>query len=180
MKKYFHWVVLICFSLILYIKVLCYLQSEKTRVLFTYLQKTTICIGLQAEQIFSVYINKYFFFNFGRGFWGSFSIFFQLLAIKNFWNNFYCIVLLFVWAQKVCRRHLKSYFKLEVLIFLSFMVSFSRYVQLRSSFSDAKSINGGIWDTLQKRSYQSLTWKSIKGKYHHWQLCKVVHNAKLQ
>ena len=48
----------------------------------------------------------------------------QLLVIKTIWNNFCCIVLLFVWAQKVCLRFLKSYFKLEILIFLSFAVSF--------------------------------------------------------
>ena len=47
----------------------------------------------------------------------------QLLVIKKFWNIFCCIVLLFVWAQKVCNRFLKSYFKLEILIFLSFLVS---------------------------------------------------------
>ena len=38
-------------------KVLCYLQSEKFESLFykinTCLQKTTTCIGLQVEQIFS-------------------------------------------------------------------------------------------------------------------------------
>ena len=37
----------------------------------TCLQKTTTCIELQEEQIFSV-----FFFNFGRGIYGSFSILF--------------------------------------------------------------------------------------------------------
>ena len=41
----------------------------------TFLQKTTTCIGLQAEQIFSVNIYPYFF-NFGRGFCGSFSVLF--------------------------------------------------------------------------------------------------------
>ena len=48
-----------------------------------------------------------------------------LLMIKKFWNNFCCIVLLFVWARKVCLRFLKSCYKLEILIFfLSFVVSF--------------------------------------------------------
>ena len=66
-------------------------------------------------------------FNFGRGFCSCFSAFFQrlqLLAIKTFWNNSYCIVLLFVWAQKVCRWFSKSYFRLEIFIFLSFVVTF--------------------------------------------------------
>ena len=39
-------------------------------------------------------------------------------------NNFYCIVLLFARAQKACLRFLKSYFKLDVLMFLSFVISF--------------------------------------------------------
>ena len=38
-------------------------------------------------------------------------------------------------------------------------VSFSVYVQLKSSFSDEKNISGGIW---------KLTWQCIKGKSHHW------------
>ena len=43
-----------------WVKVLCYLQSEKIWVMLhkinTCLQKTITCIGLQAEQIFSVNI----------------------------------------------------------------------------------------------------------------------------
>ena len=50
----------------------------------------------------------------------------QLLVVKN-WNNFCCIVLLFV---------LRGVF-------------FSRYVQLKSSFPDKKNISGEIWDTPQ-------------------------------
>ena len=90
------------------------------------LQNATTCIGLQAEQIFSVNIWLTYFFNFGRGFWGLFLCYFQklqLLAVKKIWSNFYCIVLLFAWAQKLCLIFLKSYFKLEILIFLSFVVS---------------------------------------------------------
>ena len=48
----------------------------------------------------------------------------QLFEIEKFWNNFYCIVFLFKWAQKVWVRFLKFYFKLEILLFLSFVVSF--------------------------------------------------------
>ena len=93
----------------------------------TCFQKTTTCIGLQVEQLFSVNVSWIFFFNFGRGFCGSFSMFFQklqLFAIKKILNNFYCIVLLFVWAQKLCPRFFKLYFRLEILIILSFVVSF--------------------------------------------------------
>ena len=49
---------------------------------------------------------------------------FKLLDEKKFWTNFCCIVLLYWSAQRVCRRFLKSYLKLEILIFLSFVVSF--------------------------------------------------------
>ena len=34
----------------------------------------------------------------------------QLLVLKNIWNNFCCIVLLFVWPQKECLRFWKSYY----------------------------------------------------------------------
>ena len=66
-----------------------------------------------------------YFFSFGRGFWGFFSMLFpkaQASCGKNLWNNFSWIVLLF---EKVCFRILKFYFKLEILIFLYFVVSFS-------------------------------------------------------
>ena len=48
----------------------------------------------------------------------------QLLVVKKFLNKICYIVLLFVWAQKVCLRILKSYFKLAMLIILPFVESF--------------------------------------------------------
>ena len=48
----------------------------------------------------------------------------QILMIKKFWNDFCCIVFLFLWAQKVHLRFLKSDFKLKILTYLSLMVSF--------------------------------------------------------
>ena len=33
--------------------------------------------------------------------------------VKNFWTNFCCADLLFVWAQKVCVRFLKFLFQTE-------------------------------------------------------------------
>ena len=96
----------------------------------TFLQKTTSSIGLQAEQIFSVNMWHTCFFNFSCGFCGFFFYVislcyfqkFQLLVVQKFWTNFCFIVLLF--AQKVCLRFLKSYFKLDILTFLSFVVHF--------------------------------------------------------
>ena len=50
---------------------------------------------------------------------------------------------------KVYLRFLKSYFKLEILIFLPFVVSFlGRYVQLKSSFSAEKNISVEIQEHL--------------------------------
>ena len=43
---------------------------------------------------------------------------------KKFWNKFCWVVLLFLWSQEVCLRFVKSYFKQEILISLSFVVSF--------------------------------------------------------
>ena len=67
------------------------------------------------------------FFQFWLWFLRGFFCYFwklQILVIKMFLNNFCCIILLFVWARKECLRFLKSYLKLEILIFLSFVVSF--------------------------------------------------------
>ena len=63
---------------------------------------------------------------------------------KNRNKSFY-IVLLFVCAQKVCLRFLKSYFKLETLILLFFVVSFQqiystkKHLLLTKKSSAAKS-----------------------------------------
>ena len=90
----------------------------------TCLQKATTCIGLQAEQIFSVNIYYTYFSILGVAFTVSFLFYFQkfqLLVVKKFWTNFCRIVLLYLRAQKICLRFLKSYFRLEI-IFLSFVV----------------------------------------------------------
>ena len=95
-----------------------------------YLKLESTSIRLHVEQIFYLNIEYTSFFNFGRGFfWAcdSFTILFPKVPAycgKRNWNNFCCIVLLFVWAQTECLIFLKSYFKLEILIFLSFAVSF--------------------------------------------------------
>ena len=74
------------------------------------------------------YMITYMFFHFWRGICGFFAMLFLKAPascckkkLKQFLLQF---LLLFEWAQKVCLRFLKSYFDLEILIFLSFMVSF--------------------------------------------------------
>ena len=93
----------------------------------TCLQKSTACIGLKAEQIFSVNTWHTYFSILGVAFTLPCLFYFQklqLLVVKRFWTNFCCIVILYLWAQKECLSFLKSYFKLEILIILSFVVSF--------------------------------------------------------
>ena len=93
----------------------------------TYLQKTTPCIRLRAEQIFSVDTKYTYFSILGVAFTVPFLCYFQklqLLVVKKIWTNFCWIVLLYLWAEKVCLRFLKSSFKMEMLIFLSLVVSF--------------------------------------------------------
>ena len=118
----------------------------------TCLQKTTTCIRLQTWQIFSVNIWYTYFSILGMALAVPFLCYFQKLqhlVVKELWTNFCCVVLLYLWIQKVCLRFLKFCFKLEILIFFSFVVSFfSRYVQLKSFFSDKKNITSDIWDTL--------------------------------
>ena len=146
-------------------------------------KKTTTCIWLRSELIFSV--DKYIF-----QFWVVFTVPFlcyfqklQFLVAKTFWTNFCCFVLLYLCTQKVCLRFQKSYFKLEINIFVFRGAIFSRYVQLKSSFSeDKKHQRWNLEHTLVEK-LSKLTWQSIKGKFHHWQrleLCKVIHSAKLQ
>ena len=57
---------------------------------------------------------------------------------KKNWNNFYCIVLLFVWAQKLSQIFKILFQTGNINIFEIHGVFFSRSVQLKSSFSDEK------------------------------------------
>ena len=87
----------------------------------------------------------------------------QILVVKNFWNNFCCIIS--NW------RYL--YFCPSWCLFL--------HICPTKKLTKKKHQQWNLRDTL-KRSYQKLTWQSITGKFHHWQkleLCKVVHNSRL-
>ena len=70
-------------------KVLCYLPESLFYKINTCLQKTTTCIGLRPEHIFSVNFQYIYFFNSGLGFYRSFLCYLQLLIIKRFWNSFF-------------------------------------------------------------------------------------------
>ena len=113
------------------LKVLCYLQSEKIWVavlqtLYMFAKNYHFHWIAGRASIISKYI-IYIFFNFGRDFYGFFPILFPKAPAsycKKILTNFWCIPLLYLWPQKLGLRFLKSNFKLEMLIFLSFMVSF--------------------------------------------------------
>ena len=75
----------------------------------------------------------------------------QLFVVKKFWHNFCCIVLM--------TQIFKILFQTEdINIFVSRGVFFSRYIQLKSSFSDYKDMSG---KTYWKLSYRKLTWQNI-------------------
>ena len=121
-------------------------------------KKITAYIGLQVEQILFIYIYMsymlyicYIYTILWVGFAFCSSFFFchfqklQLLVVKKFC----CIILLFVWAQKVIPKIFKILFQTgDFTIFVLCCVFFSRYVQLKSSFSDENIISSEIWDKL--------------------------------
>ena len=114
----------------MYFKVLCYLQNEKIwsyKINYnTWLQKITTCIRLQAEEIVSVNI------------W-CFCFQFRARPIRVFSS---------VMTLKSVSQIFKILFQTgDINIFVLCCVFFSRYVQLRSSFSNEKN-SGEIWDTL--------------------------------
>ena len=56
----------------------------------------------------------------------------------------------------------------DINIFVLCGVFFSRYVQLKSSFSDQKTSVVKSETHSSSRSYRKLTWQIIKGKFYHW------------
>ena len=72
----------------------------------------------------------------------------------------------------------------DINIFVLRGVFFSRYVQLKSSFSEEKTsaVKSETRFSLVEKLSKS-TRQNIKGKFHHWQkleLCKVIHSARPQ
>ena len=100
---------------------------------------------MRAEQILSANI---YFFNFGRGFCGSFSMLFPKAPAS-------CgEILIIIFAALYFCLYVFKIFKIlfqagDINIFVLRGVFFSRYVQLKSSFPDKKNISGEIRDTPQ-------------------------------
>ena len=129
--------------------------------------------------ILSKYI-KQIFFNFGCGFYGSFTMLFPKAGTsccKKKFGLIFAALYFYIYELKKCVSDFKILFQNgDINIFVLRGVFVSIYVQL-------KSISGEIRGTLQQRSYRKLTWQSIKGKFHQWQrleLFKVIHSAKLR
>ena len=111
-----------------------------------------LALALDCRQIkFSLWIyNIHIFSILGVAFAVSFLCYFQrhqLLVEKI--NNFCCIVLLFVWAQKIISQIFNILFQTgDINIFVLRGVCFIKYVQLKSSFSDERNVSGEIWDSI--------------------------------
>ena len=145
------------------------LSRCSTHVIHVY-QKLPLALDCRQSK-YSLYIsNIYIFSILGVAFAALFPCYFQkleLLEIKTFWN-FSCIVLLFVLAQKVSQIFKILFQSGDINKSVLRDVFFSRYVQLKR-----KS------ETHFIRNYQTLTWQSIKEKFHLRQkleLWKVIHN----
>ena len=108
-------------------KVLCYLQSEKNlsrcSTKFVHVcKKLPLALNCKQSKYYWQIYNAHISSILGVALVVPFLCYFQKFQfreVKTFWNNFRCIVLLFVWARKVCLRFLSSCFKLEIFIFLS-------------------------------------------------------------
>ena len=101
----------------------------------TLLQKTTTFIRLPAEQMFLVNI-KYTYFS-------ILDVAFAVPFLFYFWTYFCYIALLYLGAQKVSQIF-RILFKTGDFNIFIVRVFFSIYIQLKSSFSDEKSISGEI------------------------------------
>ena len=104
----------------------------------TCLQKTTTCIGLRTEHIFSVNIYYTYFSIFGVAFTVPFLCYFQKLqplVVKKFWTNSCCFVVLHLWAQ-IFKILFQSG---NINIFVFCVAFFNIYVQLKSPFLTKKT-----------------------------------------
>ena len=107
----------------------------------TCLQKTTTCIRLRAGQIFSVNIQNIYFSILDVAFAVPFLCYFQKFqfVVRNF-ELIFAALYFYVYELKSVSQIFKILFQTgDINIFVLHGVFFSRYVQLKSSFSDEKS-----------------------------------------
>ena len=96
-------------------------------------------MGLQAEQIFSVNI----FFNFGRGFCGSFPMLFPKVpafCCKKIFELIFATLYFYINELQNCVLNLFQ--TRDINIFVLRGVIFSRYVQLKNYFPEEENISG--------------------------------------
>ena len=108
----------------------------------TFLQKTTTCIALQTDQIFSVNILYTYFFNFGRGVWGSFFMLFRR-APASCHKTILKEPSLYYNSISMNSKSMSQIFKIlfqtgDINIFVLRGFFYSRYVELKSSFSNER------------------------------------------
>ena len=127
-------------------KVLCYLQSEEIwiavlRNWYIFGKSFHLHLIVGKAYIICKYISYRYFQKL------------QLLEITKFWNNFYCIVLLFVWAQKACLRIFEILFQsANINIFVLLGVFFGGYNQLKSFAHEKKQCWNLKYTLIEKLS----------------------------
>ena len=127
-------------------KVLCYLQSEEIwiavlRNWYIFGKRFHLHLIVGKAYIICKYISYRYFQKL------------QLLEITKFWNNFYCIVLLFVWAQKACLRIFEILFQsANINIFVLLGVFFGGYNQLKSFAHEKKQCWNLKYTLIEKLS----------------------------
>ena len=73
----------------------------------------------------------------------------QLLVVKIFFELIFAAMYFYIYELKIVSQIFEILFQTGVInIFVLRGVFFSKYVQLKSSFSDEKNISGEIGDTL--------------------------------
>ena len=108
------------------------------------LQKTTTCFGLREEQILQQ-IYDIHIFSFGHSCYGSFPMLFSkapALYCKKHLSQFFLHCTSIVINSKTVSQVFNILFQTkDINIFVLRCVFFSRYVQLKTSFSDEKNIS---------------------------------------
>ena len=124
------------------------------------------------------------FFNFGRGFCGSFSMSFPKApgsSCKKILDQFLLHCTFILMSSKSASQIFKILFKTRDINCLPFVVSFLVDIFNWKVFLTKNHQRRNLRHTFVE-NYRKLTWPSIKGKFHHLQkleLSKVIHSAKL-
>ena len=97
----------------------------------------------------------YIFFDFGRGFWGSFPVLLPKApasCCKKILNEFLLHCAIYMSSKSMSHILKISLQTGDINIFVICSVFFSRYVQLKSSFSDEKKHQQrNLWQTLVEK-----------------------------